>query len=89
MSIITEYDEARTMELFKEEYLAAGRAEGLEAGRAEAAHIAGDPTAERHDVIGSRQLSVGKKGLNIAERRQRFAFLSRGERIQRGFEACV
>lgn len=35
MSIITEYDEARTMELFKEEYLAAGRAEGLEAGRAE------------------------------------------------------
>lgn len=28
MSIITEYDEARTMELFKKEALAEGRAEG-------------------------------------------------------------
>ena len=32
---LTEYDEEETMQLFKEEYLAEGRAEGLREGRAE------------------------------------------------------
>ena len=41
MSILTEYDEERTMQMFKEEYREEGREEGVQIGREEGQNILG------------------------------------------------
>ena len=67
MSCLTEYNEAETMELFKEEYLRRGREEGREEGRVEGREEGRVEGREEAEVNLIKGMLVNKTPKEISE----------------------